>query len=175
MIDFVKVGERLTKYRRDAGMSQEEMADKLYVTRQALSKWENGVSLPSVDMLCMLSKMFSVSIEEILGLFEAAPAKLDENDIFKGHDRSYIVNAIASGEIDVHIPDVLYQMSPAERMLILKHIRDGIIAAPKEELWVKLTPSEQKFLGGTDYDIQKSSNRRKRILSASGFGRKKQT
>ena len=97
MIDFVKVGERISKYRRDSGMSQEEMADKLYITRQALSKWENGTSLPSVDMLCMLSKMFSVSIEEILGLFEELPKELDHEDIFRGHDRSYIVNAIAKG------------------------------------------------------------------------------
>ena len=174
MIDFVKVGERISKYRRDSGMSQEEMADKLYVTRQALSKWENGTSLPSVDMLCMLSKMFSVSIEEILGLFEELPKELDREDIFRGHDRSYIVNAIAKGDIKTHIPDVLYQMSPAERMLILKQIKDGKISAPKQELWAKLTPSEQKFLGGTDYDIQKSDNRRQGILSKGRFRRKKQ-
>lgn len=174
MIDFVKVGKRISEYRRQAGMSQEEMADKLFVTRQAFSKWENGISLPSVDMLCMLSEMFSVSIEEILGLFEGAPKSLDSEDIFKGHDRSYIVNAIAKGEIDVHIPDVLYQMSPAERMLILKQLKDGKLSAPKKELWAKLTPSEQKFLGGTDYDIQKSGNRWKGILSKSRFRRKKQ-
>ena len=165
MIDFVKVGKRIAEYRRARGMSQEEMADKLYVTRQALSKWENGISLPSVDMLCELSKMFSVSIEEILGLFERAPRKLHEDDIFRDHDRSYIVNAIASGEIKVSLPDVLYQMSPAERMLILRQLRDGKITAPKRELWAKLTPSEQKFLGGTEYDFQKGSDRRKGILS----------
>ena len=173
MIDFVKVGKRISEYRRRAGMSQEEMADKLYVTRQALSKWENGLSIPQVDTLCMISKMFSVSTDELLGLFEGAPKELDGEDIFKDHDRSYIVNAIARGEIAVNIPDVLYRMSPAERMLILKQLKDGRISAPAKELWVKLTPSEQKFLGGTDYDIQKGGNRRKGILSKGRFFRRK--
>lgn len=172
MIDFVKVGKRIAEYRKASGMSQEEMAEKLYVTRQALSKWENGISLPSVDMLCELSKMFSVSIEGILGLFEGAPKKLSEDDIFRGHDRNYIVNAIASGDIKVNLPDVLYQMSPAERMLILRQIKDGKITAPKRELWAKLTPSEQKFLGGLYYDFQKSSDRRKGILPKGRYRRK---
>ena len=174
MIDFVKVGKRIAEYRKGRGMSQEEMAEKLYITRQALSKWENGISLPSVDMLCELSRMFSVSIEEILGLFEGVPRRLSEEDIFRDHDRGYIVNAIASGEIKVNLPDVLYQMSPAERMLILKQLKDGKISAPPRELWAKLTPSEQKFLGGTEYDIQKGDNRRKGILPKGRFRRKKQ-
>ncbi len=154
MIDFVKVGQRIAEQRKIKGLSQGELAEKLFVTRQALSKWENGLAIPSIDTICEISKIFSVSIERLLGLFEPAEElEIDENDIFKGHDRSYIVNAIANGQVKVSIPDVLYLMSPAERMLILKHVRDGIIEPPIRELWVKLTPAEQKFLGGTQYDI----------------------
>ena len=153
MIDFVKVGTRISEYRRAAGLSQEELADMLFVTRQALSKWENGTSIPSIDTVYMLSKIFSVSFEQILGLFENEKISVDENDIFKGHDRSFIVSKIASGEIKVDLPDVFYQMSPAERMYILKHIKDGKLSADRRELWVKLTPSEQKYLGGTIYEI----------------------
>lgn len=148
MIDFVKVGARISEYRRSIGLSQEELADKLYVTRQALSKWENGTSVPSIDTLCEISRIFGVSFEQILGLFDDESIEIDENDIFRGHDRSFIISKIASGEISVNVPDVFYQMSPAERMYILKHIKEGRISINKKELWVKLTPSEQKYFGG---------------------------
>ena len=153
MVDFVKVGMRISEYRRSLGMSQEELADKLFVTRQALSKWENGLSIPSIDTLSSMCKMFSVSFEEILGLFEEENFSLDEENIFRGHDRSFIINKIASGEIKVNIPDVFYQMSGAERMYILKLMKEGKLVADRESLWAKLTPSEQKFLGGTVNEI----------------------
>lgn len=153
MIDFVKVGMRIAEHRKRLGLSQEELADKLYVTRQALSKWENGTSVPSIDTLSQISKLFSVSFEELLGLFDKERLDVDENDIFRGHDRSFILSKIVSGEVKVKIHDVLYQMSPAERMYILKHIKEGELKANPRELWVKLTPSEQKYLGGTIYEI----------------------
>lgn len=160
MIDFVKVGCRIAEYRRAAGLSQDELAERLFVTRQALSKWERGLSVPSVDTLVEISRMFSVSFEEILGLFDSKGLSVDEVDIFRGHDRSYVVKAIAEGRMKVNIPDVLYQMSPAERMYILKHIKDGYLAVQTEQLLPKLTPAEQKYLGGYTYEIQENSNRR---------------
>ena len=158
MIDFVKVGERISKYRKKAGLSQEELADKLFVTRQALSKWENGLSVPSVDTLIHLSRMFSVSFEEILGLFEEPEYPEDEENIFLGKDRGYIVTSIAKGDFRVNLPSVFYQMSPAERMYVLRHVKDGSLKTDIEELWVKLTLSEQRFLGGSIDEIQKSNN-----------------
>jgi transcriptional regulator with XRE-family HTH domain len=135
-------------------MSQDELAARLYVTRQAVSKWENGISVPSIDTLCDISRIFSVSFEYILGLFENERIEVDKDDIFRGHDRSYIISKILSGDIEVNIADVFYQMSPSERMYILKHIKEGTYQADREELFVKLTPAEQKFLGGKLYEIR---------------------
>lgn len=148
MIDFVKVGAKISELRKSAGLSQEELAERLYVTRQAISKWENGTSVPSIDTLCEISRMFEISFEEILGLFDKEKIKVDKNDIFRGHDRSFIVAKIASGEIEVKLDEVFYQMSPAERTYILKHIKEGKLRVRMDELWVKLTPSEQRYLGG---------------------------
>lgn len=148
MIDFVKVGARIADCRKRMGLSQEELAERLYVTRQAISKWENGTSVPSIDTLCEISRMFKISFEEILGLFDKEKIEVDKNNIFRGHDRSFIVSKIASGEIEVKLDEVFYQMSPAERMYILKHIKEGLLHVRLDELWVKLTPSEQKYLGG---------------------------
>lgn len=146
MIDFVRVGETIAALRRGRGMSQDDLAEKLYVTRQALSKWERGVAVPSVDSLFEMCKMFGVSFEELLCINDT-PRELNHDDIFSGHDRAYIVSKIASGEIKVNLPEVFYQMTLAERMYILRQIKCGALSCNREELRAHLTPSEEKFLG----------------------------
>ena len=146
MIDFVKVGKRIADLRRSFGLSQDELAEKLFVTRQAVSKWENGMSVPSIDILSDICRMFSVSFEELLGLFDNERPSLDPDDIFRGHDRSFIVSKIAKGEIDVDLAAVFYQMSPAERMFLLKHVKEGILKVNMEDLSARLTPSEARYL-----------------------------
>ncbi len=54
------------------GLSQEELAEKVFVTRQAVSRWENGETVPNTETLKLLSKLFDVSINTLLG----APQKL---------------------------------------------------------------------------------------------------
>ena len=57
----------LLKLRTEKGLSQEELAEALYVTRQAVSRWENGETVPNVDTLKLLSQFFEVSINTLLG------------------------------------------------------------------------------------------------------------
>ena len=49
------------------GMSQDELAEKVFVTRQAVSRWENGDTVPNTDTLKLLSQLFGVSINTLLG------------------------------------------------------------------------------------------------------------
>ena len=58
--------------RTKTGMSQDELAEKLYVTRQAVSRWETGETVPNSETLKLLSKLFDVSINTLLG----SPRKL---------------------------------------------------------------------------------------------------
>ena len=58
--------EKLYELRRASGMSQEELAEKLGVSRQAVSKWESGASDPSTANLIAIAKLYGVSAEEIL-------------------------------------------------------------------------------------------------------------
>lgn len=53
--------------RTKKGLSQEELAEKVFVTRQAVSRWENGETIPNIDTLKFLSKLFDVSINTLLG------------------------------------------------------------------------------------------------------------
>lgn len=57
----------LKELRTKNGLTQDEMAEKLFVTRQAVSRWENGETVPSTDTLKMISKTFNVSINTLLG------------------------------------------------------------------------------------------------------------
>lgn len=58
--------EKLKQLRKAAGMSQEDLAGKLNVSRQAVSRWETGETLPDADMLVQLSNLFEVSIDSLL-------------------------------------------------------------------------------------------------------------
>ena len=61
-----KIGQFIKKIRQDNKLTQKELADKLGVTYQAVSKWENGKNVPDVSILKEMSKMFNVDIDEIL-------------------------------------------------------------------------------------------------------------
>ncbi len=58
--------EKLQKLRKDRGYSQEQLADIIGVSRQAVSKWESGTSYPETEKLIELSKLFSMSLDELL-------------------------------------------------------------------------------------------------------------
>ncbi len=59
----MKLSEKLYSYRKKAGMSQQELAEQLDVSRQTVSKWETGMVLPSAEKLIRLSKLFSVPLD----------------------------------------------------------------------------------------------------------------
>lgn len=57
----------ILKLRTQSGLSQEELAEKLFVARQAVSRWENGDTQPNTEALKLLSQLFDVSINTLLG------------------------------------------------------------------------------------------------------------
>lgn len=59
--------EVISKLRTEKGLSQEELAQKVFVTRQAVSRWETGETVPNTETLKLLSKLFDVSINTLLG------------------------------------------------------------------------------------------------------------
>ncbi|MED9890785.1 zinc ribbon domain-containing protein [Ruminococcus champanellensis] len=57
----------ILQLRTQMGLSQDALAEKIYVTRQAVSRWENGETIPNVEALKLLSQVFDVSINTLLG------------------------------------------------------------------------------------------------------------
>lgn len=62
----MEFGEKLQELRKNKGLTQEELAEVLYVSRTAVSKWESGRGYPNIDSLKEISRFFSVSIDELL-------------------------------------------------------------------------------------------------------------
>lgn len=59
-------GEIIRKLRQSNGLTQDEMAEKLFVTRQAVSRWENGDTLPNIDTLRIMSRIFDIPINNLV-------------------------------------------------------------------------------------------------------------
>ena len=59
-------GEKLKKLRSDNGLTQDELAERLYVSRTAISKWESGRGYPNIESLKAIARCFSVTVDELL-------------------------------------------------------------------------------------------------------------
>ena len=59
----MKLPEKIIKYRKANGWSQEDFAEKLNVSRQAISRWENGTALPDAQNILQISKLFHVTTD----------------------------------------------------------------------------------------------------------------
>lgn len=77
----MNIGERINHLRKTNNLSQEELAEKLHVSRQTVSRWENNSSQPDIDSILAISNLFMVSTDYILGKEEEIISK-DNNNIF---------------------------------------------------------------------------------------------
>lgn len=62
----IEIANRLVKLRKENNLSQEALANKLGISRQAVSKWERAEASPDTDNLIMLAKIYNVSLDELL-------------------------------------------------------------------------------------------------------------
>ena len=80
----MELSTQVKKYRTKMGLSHEELAEKVYVTRQTISNWENGKSYPDVHSLLLLSSLFDVSLDQLIkGDIETMKKIIDEQEIKK--------------------------------------------------------------------------------------------
>ena len=82
----IEIANKLQKLRKENGYSQEELADKLGISRQAVSKWERAESSPDTDNLIILAKLYNVSLDDLLRTDESIE-DLKEINIEKEQER----------------------------------------------------------------------------------------
>lgn len=105
----IKTANRLYELRKQHGYSQDELAEMLNVSRQAVSKWERSESSPDTDNLIALARLYGVSLDELLGYTAQASDACDNkdetsDDASDGNDDASTVNVESDGD-KVHIDE----------------------------------------------------------------------
>lgn len=78
----MELGNRIKKFREKINLSQEELADKIYTSRQTISNWENDKTYPDINSLKLLSNLFDVSLDDLVeGDIENMKRKVEENEL----------------------------------------------------------------------------------------------
>lgn len=80
-------GEKLKEEREKRGWSQTELAEKIYVSRQSVSKWETGKNYPSIEVIIELSDLFEVTIDELLRSDEELTEKVIQDSKQLAHPK----------------------------------------------------------------------------------------
>lgn len=101
----MELGKQIKKYRQEMNLSQDELADKIYVTRQTISNWENDKNYPDIKSLVLLSSLFDISLDILVkGDLEEMKEQIKESDIIKWKKDSTIFNVLYWTMIIVPIP-----------------------------------------------------------------------
>lgn len=122
----MEFSEKLQRLRKQRGWSQEQLAEPLGVSRQAVSKWESGGSLPDVEKLVALSELFDLSLDELL-LDKPAEATAPVRRPFSYH-YEYRSRATLFGLPRVHIHVGRSGHYRARGILAIGNIAQGVVA-----------------------------------------------
>lgn len=121
-------GQRFQRLRKNAGLTQEDVATKLNITAQAVSKWENDVSAPDISVLVELSEILKVSLDELLGkasekavLLPAEQRKDLNNMMFR-----IKVISVDGDRVNVNVPLALLESGMAMPMINNKEVLSNV-------------------------------------------------
>ena len=163
----MELSKQIKKYRTEANLSQEELADKIYVSRQTISNWENEKNYPDIKSLVLMSEVFQVSLDNLVkGDLERMKKEIDTQEYAKFQKDSTIFTVLFIALLIVPIPLVmlwkwfgmaLYLCLFGIGMLLseLKSIRRNMIFRLLKKLlhlltgrvWMKLKKQEKKAKG----------------------------
>ena len=98
----MNIAEKITKLRKAHGWSQEDFAEKLNVSRQAISRWENGTALPDAQNVLQISKLFNVTTDYLLNddyesdsdIPAVQTATKETEDLFSKKKQQHLIAAI---------------------------------------------------------------------------------
>lgn len=115
LFSTIKFGGFLSRLRKNADMTQSELAEKLSVTRQAISDYERGNSFPDITILILITEIFNISLDELINSGEPTMGE------------AYILKSIADekDEINVNIDEVK-SLAPLLKPSILENLATGL-------------------------------------------------
>ncbi len=105
----MEIGTQIRKYRSAQELSQEELAERIYVTRQTISNWENGKSYPDLHSLLLLSSLFHVSLDQLVkGDIEIMKQEINKEEVAKFNRLSKVFSVLFAVSIVAFIPLVVF-------------------------------------------------------------------
>ena len=145
------IGKRIAALRREKGLKQDELAEKLGVSAQAVSKWENDQTCPDISLLPLLAKTLGVSVDELLsGKQESAPAvqivPANERKDIKDMVLRIVVSSAENDNVRVNIPLSLVKVG-VDAGLNMAQITSGNEALRNIDLGKILELVEQGVIG----------------------------
>ena len=158
MIDLVKIGQKIADLRKNHHMTQNDLAETLFVTHQAISKWENGKSIPNLEILYELTKLFNITIDFLLDEQELDLASYEV--MFQSTTREAVINHFLNKpSLEEEIQKIFYLLNPEERMMIINQVIHQIIDLRIDIIWPLLSIKERQYLltnivtGKLDYNL----------------------
>lgn len=115
------LGTRITEYRKRNNMTQEQLAEAMGVSPQAVSKWENDISCPDISILLKLSELFQISVDELLKGREYTEVRVMAPEEKKNIDQMMIkirVNSADGDQVKINLPVALIKVALAVGMEI---------------------------------------------------------
>lgn len=105
----MEFSKQIKKYRLESKLSQDELAEKVFVTRQTISNWENGKNYPDVKSLLLLSSLFHISLDTLVkGDLEEMREQIKAEDIKKWNRDSFIFGVLLIATAVLAVPLFLY-------------------------------------------------------------------
>lgn len=104
----MELGKQIKKYRMEANLSQEELADKVFVSRQTISNWENDKNYPDINSLVLMSEVFHVSLDHLVkGDLERMKKEIDTQEYAEFQKDSTIFSVLFVALLIVPVPLVM--------------------------------------------------------------------
>lgn len=145
-----EIGKGIAERRKQAGLSQEELARRLGLTRQAISRWESGAALPTVDNLVELARVLEVSVDELLQLTrEEKQAGLSAESVGLLLDEQ-------AGRQEKRMKRLTWALAAAAGVLVLGIVISALISNRQVR---RLESSMQSRIGSLSADVSQMSNR----------------
>lgn len=171
--------EKLKNIRKHAGMSQEQLAEKIGVSRQAITKWETGAGIPDIENIMAISNLFFVSIDELLSdgkikkeqtdfLFESVteydidePKRFDmkfggaSRLVIQGYDKEKLRVRLASNTLSTLQNDFKVKIDDIRRRIDVDVIRkNGVTEAVAKEAVTIFVSLPSSYLGKIEAEIK---------------------
>ena len=122
----IETANRLYELRKKNGLSQEELADKLGISRQAVSKWERAEASPDTDNLILLAKLYGITLDELLNAEDAKDLALENQESDQLEEVVENKKEEPKEKQKEEIKDDDEELSPKNKMIL--DVSSGVIA-----------------------------------------------